>query len=137
MTGQQVFLAIWRPAWHEMDQSLFVGEHRRLWFDRSHRPAADVADRGVRFVFYNQLMSHQDSEVRYATIVDLKHDQLGALSRVDADGLDYVFQTNDGREVIVNAEEEPGALYDSDLQVPEWNVWVPLSDVTDPVADHV
>ena len=66
MTGQQVFLAIWRPAWHETDQSLFVGEHRRLWFDRSHRPAANAADRGVRFVFYNQLMSHQDSEVRYA-----------------------------------------------------------------------
>lgn len=136
MTGQQVFLALWRPAWHEMDQSLSVGEHGRFWFDRSHGPSADVADHGVTFVFYNQSMSHQGSEVRCATIVDLKHDQLGALSRIDTDGLDYVFQTTDGREVIVNAEEEPGALYDSDLQVPGWNVWVTISNVTEPVADH-
>ena len=131
---RQVVLALWKPAWHERDQSLVIGQQQRIWFCRTSVPSTDVDGNSVSLTLYNQSVEPQTRELRFATIVHLKNDVLGELKRVDADGLDYTFETASGVEWIVNAEEEPGVIYDSDLRVADWSVWLTLSDVSDPVA---
>ncbi len=131
---RQVVLALWKPVWHERDQSLVLGQQQRIWFCRRCAPSTDVDGNSVSLVLYNQSVEPQNRELRFATIVHLKNDVLGELKRVDADGLDYTFETVSEVKWIVNAEEEPGVIYDSDLRVADWSVWLTLSDVSEPVA---
>jgi hypothetical protein len=88
-------------------------------------------------VFYNQLDSAKNCNVRYAKIEGIHHPQLGQLMRVDTDGLDYIFFPVEGEEIVVNAEEDPGSTYDSGVQVDDWSVLVSLSDVSEPVTADV
>jgi len=69
--------------------------------------------------------------------VEIRHQELGELLRVDTDGLDYIFFPANNEEIVVNAEEEPGSTYDSDLEVADWSVLVKLVEVSEPVADMV
>ena len=131
--------AIWTPGWYELDQSLALGQRQKYWFFQNP-PVASDSDRETAcpecdLVFYNQLDSTTNCCVRYANIVEMYHPQLGPLLRVDTDGLDYIFTPVEGEEVIVNAEEDPGSTYDSQLDVPDWSVLVKLSEVSDPMSE--
>lgn len=131
--------ALWTPGWYEMDQSLAVGERQKFWFFQTN-PDTDYCgdpDTEINLVFFNQLDSSANCQVRIAKILEIKHKQLGLLSRIDTDGLDYIFAPIDGDEIIVNAEEDPGATYDSDLEIDDWSVIVMLSEVSEPVGDVV
>ena len=128
--------AIWTPGWYELDQSLALGERQKYWFFEV--PPLDclaVADE-VDLVFYNQLASAANFQVRYATIAEMNHPKLGRLQRIDTDGLDYIFVPVVGEEVIVNAEEEPGTTYNDEVQVDDWSVFVSLSEVSEPVSEN-
>ena len=65
----------------------------------------------------------------------MHHRELGELLKIDTDGLDYIFFPAGSEEIVVNAEEEPGSTYDSDLEVSDWSVLVKLAEVSEPVAD--
>ena len=94
-------------------------------------------DEPIDFVFFNQMASSTNSQVRYARVLDIEHPELGPLQRIDTDGLDYIFYPIEGAEVVVNAEEEPGAVYDNDdLEIADWSVLVTLADVSEPVAEN-
>ena len=55
------------------------------------------------------------------------------MQRVDTEGLDYIFYPVDGTEFVVNAEEDPGVIYDEEeLVVDDWSVIVTLADVSSP-----
>ena len=134
--------ATWIPGWYELDQTLCVGERQKLWF--FHTPPEDlVADSGASdaqtpdFVFFNQLDSTTNCQVRFAKVVEMIHPVLGPLSKIDTDGCDYIFFPVDGEEVVVNAEEEPGNVYDDKINIDQWNVFVKLEDVSEPVVDVV
>ena len=73
--------------------------------------------------------------MRYATIAAIEHRELGALQRIDTDGLDYIFYPVAGDEVVVNAEEAPGSPYDKSLDIGDWTVVVHLEAISEPVAD--
>jgi hypothetical protein len=126
--------ALWTPGWYELDQSLVVGQHQRFWFFQT--PPSTGANEPIDFMFFNQMASSANSQVRYARVLDIEHTDLGPLQRIDTDGLDYIFYPIDGNEVVVNAEEEPGKVYDNDeMAIEDWSVLVTLADVSDPVAD--
>lgn len=128
--------ALWTPGWYELDQSLIVGQNQRFWFFQT--PPLDERDEPIDLVFFNQMSSSANSQVRYARVLDIEHAELGPLQRIDTDGLDYIFYPIEGNEVVVNAEEEPGSIYDGeDLKVTDWSVLVTLADVSEPVADLV
>ena len=130
--------ALWTPGWYELDQTLVIGERQKFWFFQ--KPPEDCSTLGeeVDLVFYNQLDSTKNCVVRYATIVEMRHPDLGQLVRVDTDGLDYIFFPFEGEEVVVNAEEEPGKTYEGGVQADDWSVLVVLTDVSEPVtADAV
>lgn len=125
--------ALWTPGWYELDQTLAVGDRQKFWFFET--PPGDVETLGenIDLVFYNQLDSSSNCTVRYATIDELHHPQLGQLLRVDTDGQDYIFFPVDGEEIVVNAEEEPGTIRDGSIGVTDWSVRARLSDVSEPV----
>ncbi len=128
--------AIWTPGWYELDQSLVVGQNQRFWFFQT--PPSTGNDEPIDLVFFNQMASSANSQVRSARILDIEHTELGPLQRIDTDGLDYIFYPIEGNEVVVNAEEEPGTIYDDDdLKISDWSVLVTLADVSEPVADLV
>lgn len=128
--------ALWTPGWYELDQSLVVGQNQRFWFFQT-APSLN-SDEPIDFVFFNQMASTANAQVRYARVLDIEHPDLGPLQRIDTDGLDYIFYPTEGPEVVVNAEEEPGSVYDNDdIEIADWSVLVTLADVSEPVADLV
>lgn len=135
MSESSNLTALWMPGWYELDQTLVVGERQKFWFFQSPPPECQQLGEHVDFVFFNQLDSTRNCVVRYARILEMHHPQLGPLLRVDTDGLDYIFFPVDGEELVVNAEETPGSVYDSNLSVENWSVFVTLTDVSNPVAE--
>jgi hypothetical protein len=135
MSKQTGIKAIWVPSWYELDQSIAVGVSRKFWFYHELpelTPCPECDD--VELAFFNQMDSTAHSEVRFATIAEITHPILGSLIRVDTDGLDYIFSPQEGEEIVVNAEEEPGSTYGGP-QIDDWSVLVTLVDVSDPIPD--
>ena len=99
--------ASWIPGWYELDQTLSLGERQKVWFFQT--PPDEVAVDGPTpdFIFFNQLDSTTNCQVRFAKVVEMVHPTLGALTKIDTDGCDYIFFPVDGEEVVVNAEENP------------------------------
>lgn len=140
MPHENIQNAIWTPGWYELDQSLVVGDREKFWFFQTPPHSILLPDDESQLgelVFFNQLDSDRNCVVRYARIEEIYHPQLGALVQIDTDGLDYIFFSADGREYVVNAEEDPGIAYDSDVDVKDWSVAVKLSDVSEPMAHLV
>ena len=134
MTEKSQFTALWTPGWYELDQTLVIGERQKYWFFQNPPDECRTHSEDVDLVFYNQLDSTKNCSVRFAKIVEMVHPELGELLRIDTDGLDYIFFPSDGAELVVNAEEDPGAT-SSDVEVADWSVVVKLEQVSEPVAD--
>lgn len=134
MSESEIKKAIWTPSWYEMDQSIAVGSSNKFWFFQDSQSVADIAD-DIDIVFFNQLDSTVNSEMRFANVAEIHHSILGQLSRVDTDGLDYIFTTVDGTDILVNAEEEPGKTYDEGVEIEDWSVVVCLTNVSQPTGD--
>ncbi len=126
--------AIWTPGWYEMDQTVAVGMEQKFWFFKD-KSRAGIIDEAIDLVFFNQLDSTCNCQVRFAHVVDIWHDILGPLARVDTDGLDYLFVTTAGREIMVNAEEQPGKSDDPVFDIDDWSVWVTLNNVSEPISE--
>ncbi len=139
MSQSVTMTALWTPGWYELDQSLAVGQRQRFWFFETNPPIEIDGNHANDFdlVFFNQLDSSANCQVRFARIVEIKHKQLGLLSGIDTEGMDYIFVPIDGHEVVVNAEEDPGSTYDCNLEIDDWSVVVTLSDVSEPVGKIV
>jgi hypothetical protein len=133
--------AVWIPAWYELDQSLQLGERKKFWFF-DHPPdsfRSYLNGETAELVFFNQLDSTENCCVRYARIVEMVHPQLGALLKVDTDGLDYIFYPAMGEEIVVNAEELPGTI-ECELphgDITDWTVYLKLSEVSEPTGELV
>ena len=91
-----------------------------------------------KLAFFNKASSVETtSEVRKALIVAINHSTLGLLRKIDTAGMDYVFTAADGKQFIVNAEEDPGMIYDEEIGVADWKIEVTLSDVSEPLSELV
>jgi hypothetical protein len=135
MTATPLLEAAWIPAWRELDQSLEVGLRDQFWFFK--QAAGGESPTGADLVFFNRLVAEGDSEIRLATVVAIEHPELGPLQRIDTGGLDYLFVCPDGREIVVNAEEEPGMCFSPGCQCSDWAVRVSLSDVSEPLKETI
>jgi hypothetical protein len=127
--------AIWIPAWYNLDQSLEIGKQDEFALFRS------VPDHLQQFgdqVFYNDLWNPDNVLLIKATVVSITNPVLGAIRKIDtSDQLDYTITLSDGTELLVNAEEEPGKLYErvggawtaSMRVVEDWRVIVEFSEI--------
>ncbi len=137
--------ARWVPRWHELDQSLRVGQVGNFLFfpqsrisdaeeSRAVDDAGNPSTQGIEdLIFFNALIDgNTPIETRNARVIAIVHHELGTIESVDTNGLDYVFRFLDGAEWIVNAEEEPGVSYDCDNPPATWELRVTLADVSSP-----
>ncbi len=133
-TEQTTKRALWIPGWYELDQPLFVADSQRLWFYQ--QPPAEVAcAENIDFVFFNQLSAAANCQVRIGNVLSIRHPELGELTGIETDGLDYTFRPVDRDPILVNAEEDPGRPYDSSCEIEDWTVEVILSEVSEPIVD--
>jgi hypothetical protein len=99
----------WVPGWYELDPPLEVGLADRFAFWR-------IVPEHLRgpepLVLYNTLWHPEDAMVARGTIAAIRHPELGEVRKVDTRGLDYTLTLADGTELLVNAEEEPGKIFE-------------------------
>lgn len=62
-------------------------------------------------VFYTGLSGGQ-FDVAWGTIAAIHHADFGSIRTISARGLDYTIVLDNGKQLIVNAEENPGQLYE-------------------------
>lgn len=130
--------AIWDPGWYELDQPLKVGRRTELFFF-SKIPEQFRQQANGRLVFFNTI----SEPIVYAegTIVSIENAELGSVSEIDTVGLDYTFHLAGGEALVVNAEEDPGLIYDkvgdkwekSARRVEDWTMVVGLKDLARPI----
>jgi len=143
MTTSKTYTAIWTPGWYELDQTLIQGERQKYWFFNTppgwEQVSTNSEQSACDFVFYNQLGSTENCCVRYAKIQEMTHPQLGALIKIDTDGLDYIFYPAEGEELVVNAEENPGEITNNRMgvSIDDWSVYVTLTDVSEPLGESL
>lgn len=102
-------IAAWVPGWYELDPPLEVGMNDDFVFWRT----VPEHLRGPEpLVLYNTLWHPQDAMVARGTIAAIRHPTLGDVQKVDTRGLSYTITLVVGTELIVEAEEEPGTLYE-------------------------
>jgi len=116
--------AIWYPFWYECDQAIAVGQV--AVFDFFKTPPDYVAHEGKRVFYhgsYGKDHQHLFEAIRLR-ILSVRHPQLGSIEAIDTKGLDYTFLMEDGRILEVNAEEEPGRVFESPAPVDDWLIYV-------------
>jgi len=121
--------ALWIPAWYELDQSIVVGVTEEFVF---HKTVANEA-----LTFYSGAKG-SDAVKAAGTISAIKHNVLGDIESVDAQGLDYTLVLQDGRRLLVNAEENPGLIYEwvddswqpSDMVITDWTLAVQFASLS-------
>lgn len=127
----------WVPGWYELDPPLAVGLSDEFTFWRT---VPDYLRGPERLVLYNTLWHPADAVVARGTIAAIRHPELGAIRQVDTRGLDYTITLADDTQLLVNAEEEPGKLFEragnrwqeSSRVVSGWRFVVEFKSLTEP-----
>ena len=134
--GKGFVTALWMPGWYELDQSIAVDQIAEFCFYTDpvesliQRAETESRPPRVDLVFFNSLMTSRKSRVCKARVVSIEHPVLGALRSIEARGLDYVFLKCSGEAIVVNAEEDPGAVQTAGMpQIDDWTTTVTLADV--------
>ncbi len=124
--------ALWEPGWYNLDHSLKVGRRDVFAFRRPYVETRPGYDR----LFANDI--GRDRDYRSAVVVSIVHAELGALAEVDAEPFgQYRFTLADGRWVVIEAEQGPGAVNDAHPDFPvdrcggsdDWALDVVLDDL--------
>ncbi|HEV3439767.1 MAG TPA: hypothetical protein VG122_20545 [Gemmata sp.] len=127
----------WVPGWYELDPPLEVGLSGEFAF---WRVVPDHLRGPEPLALYNTLWQPKDAIVARGMIVAIWHPELGKIRKLDTRGLDYTITLEDGTELMVNAEEEPGRLFDrvgvqwieSSRIVSNWRFVVEFESLSEP-----
>ena len=95
-------------------------------------PKAISPEIEIDLVFFNTVFDADLRQVRRCTIEHIENPEIGQINEILTDGLDYQVNLPDGRTLMINAEEEPGKIYDPRLSVKNWTLVVQLSNVSAP-----
>lgn len=129
-------IAAWIPGWYELDQPIEVGMSAEFAF---WRVVPVELRESQRLVFHNDLWHPEEAVVASGTISSITHSELGPIRKIDTQGLDYTIVLADGKEVVVNAEEEPGKIFEfvngewvqSSRQVTTWRFIVQFDSLSE------
>jgi hypothetical protein len=130
-TAQGSIIAAWCPGWYSLDQPIHVGMENVFYF---WRLVPEYLRGSETLVFYNTLWRTEDVLVARGVIERITHSQLGSIQSVVSTGFDYVITLDDDSQLLVNAEEEPGRIFeqisgewvDSPISIADWRIFVEL-----------
>lgn len=100
----------WTAAWYELDQTIIVGD--KDWF---YLPSDEN-----NHSFFKELYDGNSFIRKKLAIEKITHPVLGDVRGIVAIGLDYTIFLTDGTVLEVNAEEQPGQIYNSSLVIDDW-----------------
>src|SRR5262245_29237609 len=100
----------WVPGWYELDPELEVGMEGEFMF---WRIVPDFLRGPERLVLYNDTWRPEQGMFAQGKIAAIRHPELGEIRKVNTRDLDYTITLMDGTVLGVNAEEEPGKLYEA------------------------
>lgn len=130
-------IALWRPAWHELDQTLILDLRQKYFFFTSSASDSEKEDTDqpatAPLRFFNGVDPGMDGEVRFAKVIKIEHAVIGELLRVDTFGLDYILYPVGSEEIVIDAEEEPGAIRSGASGIDDWTMQVTLSEISEPL----
>lgn len=116
------FTAVWCPDWYDLDQPITVGNRTLLAF--AVQPQEHIVARvhqwhstSVDAIFYCGLGGDGRWFDLDAEIITLRNSALGAVRSITSQGLDYTVTLESGRELLVNCEENPGAVWDAEKRM--------------------
>ena len=115
----------WTAAWYELDQTIIVGD--KDWF---YLPSNEN-----NHSFFNELYQSNSFIRKKLEIIRISHPVLGDVRGIVAIGLDYTIYLTDGTVLEINAEEQPGQIYNSSLIIDDWTFDVEVSILDD--ADDI
>ena len=120
-------LAVYKFRFYELDQPLEVGEEKEFAFFVDPHFAASPGSpisRDMILVFANTL--GEKMVVRHrCRIMSISHPALGKVRSIATRGLSYTVTLDDGRRVVVDAEENPGVVEDG----PRADDWLFLVEI--------
>ena len=105
----------WEPYWYELDQSIVIGDIDLFYLTKDNC-----------YFSYGLSSENYECEVK-AEILKITHPELGDIKGIITIGLDYSIYLSDGNVIIVNAEENPGKIYDSQYVVSGWSFDVQIN----------
>ena len=106
--------------WYELAQTITVGEMQEIHFFKDVEP----------LTFYCGLWYPKKAICRNYKIEQIIHPVLGNIQSINTRGLDYTITLITGEQLTVNAEEEPGKVYNYHIQPESWVFNVLLSTNT-------
>lgn len=113
---------IYELFWYELDQSISIGQRDEFLFFKNSKT----------FKFFNGLYE-QDKVVSVECIIKkIIHPEFGEVSEISTTGLDYSISLVDGTKFEVEAEENPGHVYNFPIKPKSWKFNV-LIDIISPV----
>ena len=111
--------AIWVPAWFELDQSVVVNDRDVFFFEMTANP--------LRFSNFTGDVPIFEAE---ATVVEIRHEVFGELRAILAEGLDYELIKADGSRIRIDAEQDPGRVYETEEILAPLQFTIELADVS-------
>lgn len=132
--------ATWIPGWYELDPNLEVGLEAQFAF---WRQVPEHLCGSEELVLYNDLSNPREPMFASGKIFSIWHPDLGDIRKVDTHGLDYTITLGDGAEIVVNAEEDPGKMFEgkpgawveSKRVVSEWRFTIEFESLSEFSAD--
>jgi hypothetical protein len=110
--------ALWVPTWYDLDHEIALGWQDSLRFFVTPDPdvlqiAHDAGKRDFDAILFTGLASSGPWFTLFGTVTSIQHAQLGAIQSIFSNGLDYTVVPVEGPPFIVNAEEQPGTVWDA------------------------
>ena len=118
--GKQV-IATYKFSWYELDQMLEVGKEDSYYFKASQEDLE----------FLNGLLDDDTYKKIKCKILKISHPELGLINKIETRGLDYKISLDGGKTILVEAEEDPGNVYDFEIKPKQWTFDVSLELVHD------
>ena len=104
----------WIPSWYELDQCIVAGDVDLFYLSNENCFVDDF---------------NRDADEVRAEILTINHKQLGRIKGIITIGLDYTIYLWDGRVLNVNAEEDPGKIYNDSINIEVWKFDVEVNIV--------
>jgi len=73
-----------------------------------------------KFIFHNDLWHPHETIHASGIISEINHSELGSISEIETKGLDYRISLNSGEMIEVEAEENPGEIYNEGINISNW-----------------
>lgn len=110
--------ALWVPTWYDLDHEIALGWQDSLRFFVTPDPdvlqMAHNAGKGdFDAILFTGLASSGPWFTLFGTVTSIQHAQLGPIQSIFSNGLDYTVVPVEGPPFIVNAEEQPGTVWDA------------------------